>query len=99
TYAVVPGGLEQSIEGNRLLGSPEFKIAGGIQYEMPMGANHVLTPRVDAYYQSNFYSNNFNTEQDLIDGYAYLTRKSPLRRRKATGRSASSCRTSRTAMR
>jgi len=72
TYAVVPGGLEQSIEGNRLLGSPEFKIAGGIQYEMPMGANHVLTPRVDAYYQSNFYSNNFNTEQDLIDGYAYL---------------------------
>ena len=44
SYAVV-GGIEQSIEGNRLLGSPEFKIAGGIQYEIPMG-NHTLTPRV-----------------------------------------------------
>jgi outer membrane receptor protein involved in Fe transport len=71
TYGVV-GGIEQSQEGNRLLGSPEFKIAGGVQYEMPFGANHVLTPRVDAYYQSDFYSNNFNTQQDLIDGYAYL---------------------------
>jgi outer membrane receptor protein involved in Fe transport len=71
TYGVV-GGIDQSIEGNRLLGSPEFKIAGGIQYEMPLGASHSLTPRVDAYYQSDMYSNNFNTEQDLIDGYAYL---------------------------
>ena len=71
SYAVV-GGIEQSIEGNRLLGSPEFKIAGGIQYEMPMGANHTLTPRVDAYYQTNMYVDNFNTEQDLVDGYGYL---------------------------
>ncbi|MEZ5917385.1 MAG: hypothetical protein R3C40_07440 [Parvularculaceae bacterium] len=42
---------DQSIEGNRSLGSPEFKIAGGVQYEMPLGASHTLTPRVDAYYQ------------------------------------------------
>ena len=68
----VSGGIAQNIEGNRLLGAPEFKVAGGIQYEMQMGANHTLTPRIDAYYQSNFYSGNFNTEQELIDGYAYL---------------------------
>ncbi|MCA8888647.1 MAG: TonB-dependent receptor [Parvularculaceae bacterium] len=71
-YGFAAGGLDQSIEGNRLLGSPEFKIAGGVQYEMPLGASHTLTPRVDAYYQSNMYANNFNTQQDLIDGYAYL---------------------------
>jgi outer membrane receptor protein involved in Fe transport len=71
TYGVASG-ISQSQEGNRLLGSPEFKIAGGVQYEMPMGANHILTPRVDVYYQGDFYSNNFNTQQDLIDGYAYL---------------------------
>ncbi|MEZ5918271.1 MAG: hypothetical protein R3C40_12030 [Parvularculaceae bacterium] len=74
---------DQSIEGNRLLGSPEFKIAGGVQYEMPLGASHTLTPRVDAYYQSNMYANNFNTQQDLIDGYAYLNAQITLRRRTA----------------
>lgn len=71
SYAVV-GGIEQSIEGNRLLGSPEFKIAGGIQYDIPFGSRHVLTPRVDAYYQSNMYVDNFNSEQDLVDGYGYV---------------------------
>lgn len=70
-YAVTSG-IEQSIEGNELLGAPEFKISGGVQYDMPMGANHVLTPRVDVYYQSEMYANNFNTQQDLIDGYAYV---------------------------
>jgi outer membrane receptor protein involved in Fe transport len=70
-YAIVDG-IEQSQEGNRLLGAPKFKISGGVQYDLPMGANHVLTPRVDVYYQTNMYTNNFNTEQDLIDGYTYL---------------------------
>lgn len=68
----VTSGVEQSIEGNELLGAPEFKISGGVQYDMPMGPNHVLTPRVDVYYQSEMYSNNFNTQQDLVDGYAYV---------------------------
>lgn len=71
SYAVIDG-IDQSQEGNELLGSPDFKISGGVQYEMPLGANHVLTPRVDVYYQSSMFSNNFNTEQDRIDSYAYV---------------------------
>ncbi len=71
SYAIT-GGIEQSVEGNRLLGAPEFKIAGGIQYDFYVNADHVLTPRVDAYYQTNFYVDNFNTQQDLVDGYGYI---------------------------
>ncbi len=65
------GGVAVSIEGNRLPGASEFQISGGIQYELEMG-NWMLTPRLDAYYQTDFYSNLFNTPGDLIDGYAYL---------------------------
>lgn len=70
-YAVVSG-IDQDLSGNELPGSPEFKIGGGVQYEMPMGASYSLTPRVDVFYQSDFYWNVFNTEQDRIDGYAYV---------------------------
>ncbi|MBB5518059.1 TonB-dependent receptor [Amphiplicatus metriothermophilus] len=72
SYAVV-GGIEQDLEGNKLLGAPEFKIAGGVQYDIPVsGGRYTLTPRVDAYYQSEMYTTLFNTEQDRVDGYAYL---------------------------
>ncbi|MFZ5617570.1 MAG: TonB-dependent receptor [Pseudomonadota bacterium] len=70
-YAVVDG-IATDATGNELPGSPEFKIGGGVQYEMPLGANHILTPRVDVFYQTEMYSNIFNTQQDLIDGYAYM---------------------------
>ena len=70
-YQVVSG-VDTDATGNELPGSPEFKIAGGIQYEMPFGANYALTPRVDAFYQTKFYTNIFNTQQDLVDGYAYV---------------------------
>jgi hypothetical protein len=70
SYALVSG-IEQDLEGNELLGAPEFKISGGIQYAIPIG-KFDLTPRVDAYYQSQMYTSIFNTEQDLIDGYGYL---------------------------
>ena len=39
TSYAVSGGITQNIEGNRLLGAPEFKISGGVQWEIPMG-NH-----------------------------------------------------------
>ncbi|MGE0408259.1 MAG: TonB-dependent receptor [Amphiplicatus sp.] len=70
-YAVIDG-VEQSLKGNQLLGAPEFKIAGGVEYAIPMGGRYELTPRVDAYYQSKMYTSNFNTEQDLVDGYGYI---------------------------
>lgn len=71
-YTFAPdGGIPQDVTGNDMLGSPKFKISGGVQYAIPMG-RFDLTPRVDAYYQSEMYANIFNTQQDLIDGYAYF---------------------------
>ncbi len=70
-YAVV-GGVDQDLSGNELPGSPEFKIAGGLQYEFAVGENYSLTPRVDAYYQTEFFTNVFNTQQDNVDSYAYV---------------------------
>jgi outer membrane receptor protein involved in Fe transport len=69
-FAVMDG-IATTVTGNELPGSPEFKIGGGVQYELPMGA-YTLTPRVDVFWQDEFYSNIFNTQQDLIDDYAYL---------------------------
>ena len=31
-----------------------------------------VTPRADAFYQNEFFTNIFNTQKDLIDGYAYV---------------------------
>jgi outer membrane receptor protein involved in Fe transport len=70
-YAIVDG-IEQSVDGNELPGSSNFRITGGVQYEFAVGSNYALTPRVDAFYQTEFYTNIFNTQQDLVDGYAYL---------------------------
>ncbi len=70
-FAVVDG-IAQSVDGNELPGSPDFKISGGIQYEFMLGDNKVLTPRFDAFYQTSMMTNIFNTEQDEIDGYSYM---------------------------
>ncbi|MFN0025476.1 MAG: TonB-dependent receptor [Parvularculaceae bacterium] len=70
-YAVV-NGIDQDLSGNELPGSPEFKIAGGLQYEFAVGENYSLTPRVDAFYQTSFFANVFNTQQDNFEGYAYV---------------------------
>jgi outer membrane receptor protein involved in Fe transport len=71
TSYVYTDGIEQAVTGNEMLGAPHFKISGGVQYIIPMGGFE-MTPRVDAYYQTQMYTNIFNTEQDLIDGYGYL---------------------------
>ncbi len=71
SYSVISG-IDQDLSGNELPGSPDFKIAGGLQYEFAVGENYALTPRVDAYYQSSFFNNVFNTQQDDVEGYAYV---------------------------
>jgi len=71
-YQLLPnGGVEVDVTGNELPGSPEFQISGGVQYEARFG-DFLVTPRVDAYYQSDMFVNVFNTVADEIDGYAYL---------------------------
>ncbi|MBY0423952.1 MAG: TonB-dependent receptor, partial [Parvularculaceae bacterium] len=69
-YAVVSG-INQSVQGNKLPGSPSFKVSGGVQYTMNFG-NVEVTPRADAFYQNAFYADIFNTLKDKIDGYAYV---------------------------
>lgn len=64
-------GIPTDATGNDLPGSPKFKLGGGVQYAMPMG-KYDLTPRVDVVWQDDFYSNVFNTQQDLIDAYMYM---------------------------
>ncbi|MBI1365663.1 MAG: TonB-dependent receptor plug domain-containing protein [Alphaproteobacteria bacterium] len=71
SYALVPG-IEQNVQGNQMQGAPKFKISGGVQYDMPMGGRFMLTPRVDAYYQSKMYTSIFERQQDLVKGYAYV---------------------------
>ena len=65
-------GIATTVTGNELPGSPTFQIAGGVQYVFDFGENHTLTPRFDAYYQTEMYTNIFNTEHDRINGYAYV---------------------------
>ncbi|HXI86305.1 MAG TPA: TonB-dependent receptor, partial [Parvularculaceae bacterium] len=65
-------GIETSAKGNELPGSPKFNIAGGVQFNIHMGPHFLITPRVDAYYQSRMFTNIFNTLQDRVNGYGYL---------------------------
>ncbi|MEL6361012.1 MAG: TonB-dependent receptor [Pseudomonadota bacterium] len=71
-YTLLDPGVEVSVEGNELPGASNFQIGGGVQYEARLGNGWLVTPRIDAYYQTEFYANIFNTEADRIDGYAYL---------------------------
>lgn len=64
-------GVNQSVQGNKLPGAPNFKVSGGAQYTFNFG-NVAVTPRADAAWQSSFYNSIFNTAKDKIDGYAYV---------------------------
>ncbi|MFC4254197.1 TonB-dependent receptor [Altererythrobacter xixiisoli] len=47
----------------------EWKWAIGVQYEVDLGNSGSLTPRFDANYQSDTFSNAVNGPNNLIDGY------------------------------
>ena len=49
--------------------TPEWKWSLGAQYEIPLGSAGWLTPRVDAAYQSEVYTNAVNGPTNLIEGY------------------------------
>jgi iron complex outermembrane receptor protein len=61
--------------------TPEWKWAVGIQYEIDLGNSGSITPRADANYQSDIFSNAVNGPNNLIDGYtlanARLTWRNP----------------------
>jgi iron complex outermembrane receptor protein len=49
--------------------TPEWKWSLGVQYEIDLGTAGSLTPRVDAAYQSDIFSNAVNRASNLIEGY------------------------------
>ena len=49
--------------------TPKWKWAAGIQYEIDLGDSGSITPRVDANYQSDIFSNAVNGPNNLIEGY------------------------------
>ena len=49
--------------------TPKWKWAIGAQYEIDLGSTGSLTPRVDASYQSDIYTNAVNRSTNLIEGY------------------------------
>ena len=61
--------------------TPKWKWAVGIQYEIDLGNSGSITPRVDANYQSDIFSNAVNGPNNLIEGYtlanARLTWRNP----------------------
>jgi len=61
--------------------TPKWKWAVGIQYEIDLGNSGSITPRVDANYQSDIFSNAVNKPSNLIEGYtlanARLTWRNP----------------------
>ncbi len=49
--------------------TPKWKWSIGAQYEIDLGSTGSLTPRVDATYQSDIYTNAVNRSTNLIDSY------------------------------
>jgi iron complex outermembrane receptor protein len=49
--------------------TPEWKWSIGAQYEVALGDAGSLTPRLDAAYQSDIYTNSANRSSNLIEGY------------------------------
>ncbi len=62
-------GIEQNLEGNRLPGAPEFSFSVGAEYTLPIGGSMEVTPRVDYYWQDDFFTRVFNTDGDRVDSW------------------------------
>jgi iron complex outermembrane receptor protein len=55
--------------GMRPAYTPTRKWSVGVQYEIPLGTYGTLTPRVDASYQGDLYTNGANAATNRIDSY------------------------------
>ena len=67
---LVPIGVAADLEGNQLPGAAEFSIKLGAQYSFQLGGGLELVPRVDYYWQDDFYYRVYNSEQDKISGWS-----------------------------
>lgn len=61
------------INGNALPFSPEWTVSLGAQYEIDLGADGTLTPRVDYRYQTDVFFTAFNLPFEQQDAYGLLS--------------------------
>ncbi len=59
-------------DGNRLINSPKWTLAGGGAYDVPIHIPGGLRLAADAEYQSSTYSNALNRPQDLAPGQTFV---------------------------
>jgi outer membrane receptor protein involved in Fe transport len=68
----VTTGIEQSLNGNQLPQSPNWKFASGAQYTFRFGNGFTLVPRADVAYTGRYYARSFNTAVDRIDAFTVV---------------------------
>lgn len=66
------GGTFFQINGNDLPNAPDMTLKLAAEYEYSVGENWMLIPRVDYYTQSSFFSREFNTPADEVEGWDQL---------------------------
>jgi outer membrane receptor protein involved in Fe transport len=69
---VYPSGVPVNIKGNQLPGAPNFKVAAGVQYAIPVGHDMTVTPRFDAIMTGTSYGSIFNGNINRIPSYTQL---------------------------
>lgn len=67
--AQVPVGIGKDLAGNQLPGAPEFSVKLGAQYSFYFAEGMELVPRIDYYWQDEFYYRVYNSRQDKIDSW------------------------------
>jgi len=65
----VPIGFGKDLSGNQLPGAPEFSLKLGAQYSFYFAEGMELVPRVDYYWQDDFYYRVYNARQDKIEAW------------------------------
>ncbi|MDE2561738.1 MAG: TonB-dependent receptor [Sphingomonadales bacterium] len=68
---VYNSGIPVNIRGNELPGAPNFKVAAGAQYEIPVG-NMSITPRVDVILTGDSTGSIFNGVVNRIPSYTQI---------------------------
>lgn len=66
------GGTFFEIQGNDLPNSPKRTLKIAAEYEYEVGDSWMVTPRVDYYNQTGFFSREFNTPSDKVEGWDQL---------------------------
>ncbi len=67
---LVPIGVAADLNGNRLPNAPEWSVKLGAQYSFYFDNGMELVPRVDYYWQDDFFYRVYNSRQDKISSWS-----------------------------